>query len=318
MAGHSFGVGGLPACYCPLCLSLGRIGTTILDKARSPEFRSFWLDKVRLFTVQVQDAAAVDTPLAAPPAGGIGATPKATEGEEAKEKTPERGVRHREETKEPEPATEEEDQKKEKKSKAKKEEKPGRERQRRRRADQSPVLDKSPSPSSKGKEKKSRDTPTEREEKRRKREDTPIEREGKSPKHSNSGGQSSGSRPAIAVKTEPSSSVEKKRRKKERRGEERSLPRSSKKRSPSPEEDYPELGAKSKPRPPSYPPPRHQGGRHHSWRARDEPAKKWSIKEYYSWSDSKGKKKRERREEINQAGGLEAWHASKSERESRR
>ena len=90
MTSHSFGQGGAERCPCPLCLALGRIGESILSPERSGAFRAFWLQRVRVFSAEVLDAAALDlgvpsAPAAAPPARELAPSGAATaEGSETR------------------------------------------------------------------------------------------------------------------------------------------------------------------------------------------------------------------------------------------
>ena len=60
MAGHSFSPGVALPCTCPTCLSLLRLGETLLSPDRSAIFKEEWLQRLRNFVSDLQDSAAVD------------------------------------------------------------------------------------------------------------------------------------------------------------------------------------------------------------------------------------------------------------------
>ena len=371
MAGHSLGVGGSPQlCVCPVCLSLARLGSTLLSSQQSEGFRDFWLGRLRLFTAEVQDSAQLDqgvpvqptSPLAPPggtgtlaPAAGVPPGPaKPEEPEEEKGVEPPK-------TAEPQVLPEASKEKKRKRSKERRRDKDRRRSRSRKRRDRDRLLTLTPvrterkspgkkeEPQEKGKVRKTKGSTTperggkeeetgERPPSPRTRsqskktkltsvspkrgeaeQKTPIAREcpeeasgsKEAPERSRSPRRKdrdlekkpSGNRlPPVKAEPTPSPDRETRGKEKKRRDPEEREPLERKPRGLAPKS-----AAKTPPRSSENP---YKGS---GWNYQKEGRGSWFYHQRWGWqySESKGKKKRERQEKIHEAGGLEAWHASK-------
>ena len=314
-AGHSFGVGGVPGCYCPLCLALGRVGRTILDRERSAGFRTHWLDRVRVFASEVQDAAAQDQTslqpapvLPAPPGGAATFTPVERESQ----------VNNlvRDTPKEPEGlSTDPKPEREEKPSPRKAEERrKDRERSKERRSKKEKKRARSsstPRPSgsrrkrSRG-EKESSISPAKERKKREKRspESSPARPKASAKKFS-------------PAKEEPESEVSGSRKEEKKKEEAAGEKKEAAALPPIVRRGPPGVEVKKKPKPPEYPPRGYRAPERERDSHRDRGNAGWyrHNNNWYPRSEkNRGVKKKERLREIRDAGGLEQWHATKSSR----
>ena len=317
MASHSLGRGGAELCKCPLCLSLGRIGQVILNSERTQRFRSEWLQRVRLFEIELLDAAAVDleqaaSPLAAPPAREE--TPKESRKVPEVESTPlrERKGKDRSAHQERRARSEDSRGKKKEKDSHKKDrksephhQKSRKEKKKDHKSDEPErLLSKTPLRSPR------------KEKKRKERSQSPVgEKTKRSRRREGESEAASGSR-FVPVKKELTPSPS---RSPAGRGQRARASGSLKSSSTSPVPPPPEATPKRVPAPPSYPPPgdhrfREEGPNRESY----VPSGKWVQRRdghyYLEKEKNKGVKKKDRQREIRTAGGLAEWHATKDQR----
>ena len=331
MAGHSFGPGVALPCTCPTCLSLLRLGETLLSPDRSAIFKEEWLQRLRNFVSDLQDCAAVDkkgpevsSASPAPPGEAgtedceirgksipSGIEPPVVEGGKEEEKVEEscrkaeespevkykekKKVKDKDRDREPKRSKEKRESAKEKKDKKKKKSKPEEPLR-----SITPLLSREYSPGTR--------------ESRRKEEVEPT-------------GPSSSSRVPIPVERKPSKSLSPIPRKSSRsRREKRSrsptpLSRREKRSSSPPPLSRPSLPRASQPISPKSrlgTPPQFS---HHKRDYREEYTRDsaWDREDYaffdqhgnWLYGKNRGWKKALRLQEIRRAGGLEAWHASK-------